>query len=418
MQTDQAGMLAKPIAYLFSSGNMGETLYRAIPKRRRIFCGFSCGLGSLVVPTYIIEISPFHARGAVGCCHQFLLVIGILASSAAGFPLSDVPLWRVNYALVVVPAIIQVCLMPTCVESPRWLINVNRPLDAKAVLERLRSGMSIHREFESIQSAGDEAPLPPATAFMEERDETSKVSPISPTTEACNLDPQIKVHASKKANLSLVGIFRDPAIRPMALMILCLHVIQQLIGMNAVMYYSNQIFAIAFDASMSKVMALCTTVVNFLMTIVAVATIDRMGRRPLLLLAEAGACFFSILLVIGFIFQIPAILVFAVFGYVASFAVGVGPIPWLLPSEMVPTYASSAVGAASTAANWTMNFVIGQTFPILFEWMQGYSFLIFATVALLALVYTYFKLPETKGRSIESIMTSFRAEGLSAAKSP
>jgi hypothetical protein len=182
--------------------------------------------------------------------------------------------------------------------------------------------MSIHREFESILSAGDEAPLPPTSAFMEERDETSKVSPISPTTEAGNLDPQIKVQASKKANLSLVGIFRDPAIRPMALMILCLHVIQQLIGMNAVMYYSNQIFAIAFDASMSKVMALCTTVVNFLMTIVAVATIDRMGRRPLLLLAEAGACFFSILLVIGFIFQIPAILVFAVFGYVASFAVG------------------------------------------------------------------------------------------------
>lgn len=209
--------------------------------------------------------------------------------------------------------------MPTCVESPRWLINVNRPLDAKAALERLRSGMSIHREFDSIQSAGDETQLPPTPIFLEERDETSKVSP---TTEACNLDPQIKVQANKKANLSLVGIFQDPAIRPIALMILCLHVIQQLIGMNAVMYYSNQIFAIAFDDSMSKVMALCTTVVNFLMTIVAVATIDRMGRRPLLLLAEAGACLFSILLVIGFIFQIPAILVFAVFGYVASFAVG------------------------------------------------------------------------------------------------
>ncbi|KAI8339718.1 general substrate transporter [Chlamydoabsidia padenii] len=379
----------------------------------RILCGFSCGLGSLVVPTYIIEISPLHARGAVGCCHQFLLVIGILASSGAGFPLSSVPLWRVNYALVMIPAIVQVCLIPTCVESPRWLMNVNRPLDAKLALERLRYGMSIDREFESIQSADTDDQFQTPTSMQ---DEMRKISPVSPT--AHDLDSQKKTGANKKANLSLVGIFRDPVIRPMALMILYLHVIQQLIGMNAVMYYSNQIFAIAFNDSMSKLMALCTTIVNFLMTIVAVASIDRMGRRPLLLLAESGACFFSILLVIGYIFQIPAMLVFAVFGYVASFAIGVGPIPWLLPTEMIPTYASSAVGAASTSANWTMNFVIGQTFPVIFEWMQGYSFLIFATVALLAFIYTYIKLPETKGRSIESIMCSFKKESSQVMESP
>ncbi|CAO3596171.1 unnamed protein product [Absidia cylindrospora] len=374
----------------------------------RIFCGFACGLGSLVVPSYIIEISTLHARGAVGCCHQFLLVLGILASSGAGFPLSTVPLWRINYALVIFPSLIQVCLIPTCVESPRWLINVNRMKDAQQALQTLRNGMTIDREFQSLQTVDEDHDIPTSPL---EREVMKKVSSSSLVVENLNDEPQSTKKATQKANLSILGIFRDPMIRPLAWTILWLHVIQQLIGMNAVMYYSNQIFSLAFNDSTAKWMAFCTTLVNFLMTIVAVATIDRMGRRPLLLLAESGACFFSLLLVVGFIFQVPGLLVFSVFGYVASFAVGVGPIPWLLPSEMIPTYASSAVGAASTAANWTMNFVIGQSFPIIFEYMHGYSFLIFATVALIAFIFTYVKVPETKGRSIDSIMYSFKKEG-------
>lgn len=99
--------------------------------------------------------------------------------------------------------------------------------------------------------------------------------------------------------------------------------------MNAVMYYSTTIFASAFDVTMSKYMAIATNGVNFVVTIGAVFLVDRMGRRPLLLIAEGGACLFSVLLVVGYACNIPALLVVSVFMYVASFAIGIGPIPWV-----------------------------------------------------------------------------------------
>ncbi|KAG1087296.1 hypothetical protein G6F42_020661 [Rhizopus arrhizus] len=173
------------------------------------------------------------------------------------------------------------------------------------------------------------------------------------------------------------------------------------------MYYSTTIFNLAFDANMSKYMAIVTTVVNFIMTAVAVALIDRMGRRPLLLIANFGACLFSILLVVGYVYQIPALLVVSVFLYVASFAIGIGPIPWLLTSELTPTYASSSVGAIATCVNWSMNFVIGQCFPVIFARIAGYSFVIFAVIAAIAFTFTLIFLPETKGRSLEDIVKGY-----------
>jgi MFS family permease len=178
--------------------------------------------------------------------------------------------------------------------------------------------------------------------------------------------------------------------------------------MNAVMYYSTTIFNMFFDPEMSMYMAIATTGVNFVSTIVSLLLIDRMGRRPLLLIAEAGAGIFSILLIIGYVYNVGALLLVSVFGYVLSFAVGVGPIPWLMTSELTPVYASSSVGAIATATNWAMNFLIGQCFPVIFEAIEGYSFAIFAVVAALAVVFTFFKVPETKGRPVEDIVDDFR----------
>lgn len=97
-------------------------------------------------------------------------------------------------------------------------------------------------------------------------------------------------------------------------------------------------------------------------------------------------------------------MVVAVFGYVLSFAIGVGPIPWMMTSELTHVYASSAVGLVATAMSWAMNFLIGQCFTAIFERIKGYSFAIFAGIAALAIVFTYFKVPETKGRCLEDIV--------------
>lgn len=378
----------------------------------RICCGLSCGLGSLTTPTYVGEISTIKGRGTMGACNQFAVVIGILLASIIGLPLAYVPLWRINFAIVAIPAIAQFFLMAGCVESPRYLITQNRLEEARANLQRLRPGANIEREFyeqvegilgtfaaKAVTNANEVAKSEDKDSF----DKTNLEDGAAPIEAKPNGEDDF-VHPT----LNMIQIFQDPVIRKIAITVILLHVTQQLIGMNAVMYYSTTIFNMSFDADMSKYMAIVTTVVNFVSTIVSLILIDRMGRRPLLLIAEGGACIFSVLLIIGYVYNIGALLVVSVFGYVLSFAIGVGPIPWLITSEMSPVYASSAVGSVATAVNWAMNFLIGQCFPVIFARIEGYSFAIFAAIGAMAFIFTYFRVPETKNRSMEAIFKSFQ----------
>jgi MFS family permease len=367
----------------------------------RIFCGLSCGLGSLATPTYVGEVSTIKARGTMGTCNQFAIVIGILLASVIGLPLAYVPLWRINYAIVAIPAIIQFFLMSTCVESPRYLVSINRIEEAKECLQKLRPGANVDKEFYGIIEG--QLGIAAARAIV------SGVEMSEEKKEAVDIEAEAKSaeETETRESMNLIQIFTDPLIRRITFTVLALHTIQQLIGMNAVMYYSTSIFNMAFDAEMSIYMAIATTCINFGSTIVSLILVDRMGRRPLLLIAEAGACIFSVLLIIGYVYNVGALLIVSVFGYVLSFAIGVGPIPWMMTSELAPTYATSSVGAAGTAMNWAMNFLIGQLFPIIFAAIAGYSFAIFAAVAAIAIVFTYICVPETKGRALEDIVRGF-----------
>ncbi|CDS09633.1 hypothetical protein LRAMOSA10993 [Lichtheimia ramosa] len=400
----------------------------------RLFCGYSCGLGSLTIPTYIGEISTIKSRGAMGTLNQLFITVGILVSSVIGLPTSNVPLWRLNFALVGVPAILQAVLMATCVESPRWLTSKNRFVDAHVALQKLRGrdaivdneyyeilegqggaekAQSIVKREKSVGTTSGDSQCP--TAIIDHLDTKSsnaqesrpdighRVSTADTVIESATTTSTTPVHQA----MNIIDIFRDPLIRRIALRVCALHMIQQLSGMNSVMYYSTTIFNSAFDPSMSKYMAIATNGLNVIITIPSVLLIDRMGRRPLLMIAEFGACLFSVLLVIGYVYSISSLLVVSVFLYVASFAIGIGPIPWLITSELTPTYASSAVGAVATAVNWAMNFVIGQVYPVIFAAIAGYSFAIFAGICFLALLFTFFMLPETKNRSMESIVHDF-----------
>jgi MFS family permease len=363
----------------------------------RLFCGISCGLGSLVIPTYVGEISTIKARGTMGTCNQFAIVIGILLASVVGLPLAYVPLWRINFAIVAIPATAQFFLMAGCAESPRYLISQNRIEEARENLQRLRPNTNINKEFYGMCEGQLGAFAARAIIGALDFDKAKK------DVEYDSLD---SVNEGARKPMNMVQIFIDPLIRRIAFCIISLHATQQLIGMGAVMYYSTTIFNMTFSPDMSKYMAILTTVVNFVATIFSLILIDRMGRRPLLLIAEIGACIFSVLLIIGYVYNIGSLLVVSVFGYVISFAIGVGPIPWMLTSELTPVYASSAVGAVATATNWGMNFLIGQCFPIIFASIKGYSFAIFAVVAAISAIFAYFKLPETKGRSVEDIVRS------------
>ncbi|KAI8887095.1 general substrate transporter [Backusella circina FSU 941] len=370
----------------------------------RVLCGIACGLGSLATPTYVGEVSTVKARGTMGTCNQFAIVIGILLASLIGLPLANVPLWRINYAIVVIPAIAQFFLMASCVESPCYLVSINHMEEARESLQKLRPGANIENEFYAMV----ELQMGIAAASVICNPSTAGQMGIEGEKDIFTSMEYGAKDSGVHESMNMIQIFKDPLIRRIALTVITLHIIQQLIGMNAVMYYSTTIFSMSFDASMSMYMAIVTTTVNFAATILSLILIDRMGRRPLLLIAEIGACIFSILLIIGYVYSIGPLLIVSVFGYVVSFAIGVGPIPWMMASELTPVYASSSVGAIATATNWAMNFLIGQCFPVIFAAIKGYSFAIFAAVAALAIVFTYFKVPETKGRAVEEIVDGFR----------
>ncbi|KAI8973894.1 general substrate transporter [Pilobolus umbonatus] len=404
-------ILFNNLGFIFGGMLIGCAVNTSMFVIGRILCGVACGLGSLTIPTYIGEVSTIGDRGAMGTCNQFFIVIGILLSSVIGLPLANVPLWRLNYAIVAVPAIIQMLLMASCVESPRYLISIDRIEEARKSLIKLRSGASVDNEFFNMVEGhfGTLAAqaltnyFPASTeeelADKEVDEEDNTTLPVPPT--------DVPVSRQQRDNMGVIQIFKDPVIRRITATVVGLHAFQQLVGINAVMYYSTTIFNLAFDAEFSKYMTIVASVVNFVTTAIAVAIIDKMGRRPLLLIANAGAAIFCVLLVLGYVYNVPILLVVSVFCYVASFAIGIGPIPWLMTSEITPTYASSSVGAVATSVNWAMNFIIGQCFPVIFARLAGYSFIIFAMIAVMAFVFTLVFLPETKGRSLEEIVQGF-----------
>lgn len=389
----------------------------------RIFCGLSCGLGSLVIPTYLGEISTRKARGLLGFFNQFFVVTGILLSSVIGLPTATVPLWRVAYAIVAIPAVFQVFAMGTCVESPRWLVSVGRIEDALISLQKLRGTADVTEEFFDIVAG--QLGKKKAARILKANSHEKNVKPVDEgfdnnDGDFDNTTSQFKSHVGsgsdlengedddeQRPNMSIIQIFKDPAIRKITLIVLFHHMIQQLSGMNAVMYYSTTIFEQAVDHQQAQYMAIYTTVVNFGMSIIAMFFIDRVGRRFLLVASELGTTIFSILLVIGYLYNIPNLLIASVFLYVASFAIGIGPVPWMITSEMSPIECSSSVGAVATAMNWAMNFLIGQIFPVIFAAIQGWSFLIFAVICFISACVTFFFLPETKGRAIEDIVAGF-----------
>jgi MFS family permease len=380
----------------------------------RVFCGISCGLGALATTTYVGEISTINGRGAMGSMNQLLVVIGILLSNLIGLPLANVPLWRLNYALVAVPAIAQALLMSMCVESPRYLVSQNRLQEAKVVLQKLRPNADVSNEFQEIvagQRGSEYSEVP-----TDSKAGNNELAPLQQGTEKTmsqefgaeeSAEIGVSPHEKSVEAMSILQLFKHRVVRIITFTVIFLHCTQQLSAINGVMYYSTTIFLSAYDAQTSMYMAIGTSALNLVCTLIQVALIDRVGRRVLLIASQAGACLFCITLVIGGYFVINELLVASVFLFVASFAIGLGPIPWMITSELSPTYAASSMGAIATCANWTMNFLIGLVFPTMMDSLNSFSFVIFGCILFVSTIITILFVPETKGKPIEQVYAEY-----------
>ena len=340
----------------------------------RIIVGAAIGVASFTTPLYISEVSPVKIRGRLVSINQVALTSGIVMSYLVDYALADIQGWRWMLGLAAVPAAILAVGMFWLPESPRWLVSKNLIDSARTVLERIRRTKDVGTELEDIQSS-------------------------------------LAVQS---------GGWRDlftPLVRPALIVGVGLAILQQITGINTVIYYAPMIFEFtgAKSASASILATIGVGVVNVAMTVVALLLVDRVGRRPLLLIGLTGMIIG--LGVLGLAFQLPSlsgslgwIAELSLMLYVGAFAIGLGPVFWLLISEIYPLKIRGVAMSVATSANWGANLFVALTFLTLIQATgRSSTFWIYGLVGIGAWLFTWFYVPETKGRSLEDIESHWKA---------
>jgi sugar porter (SP) family MFS transporter len=338
----------------------------------RFLLGLSVGTASFVAPLYISEVAPPRVRGGLVSFNQLAITSGILLAYIVNFALKGVTdEWRWMLGLAAIPGAVLAVGMLTVPRTPRWLAMKHRDDEAREVLETLRAGdddADVDAELDEIQEEN-------------ERERKTRVREL------------------------FTG-----RLRPMLLIGLALAIAQQFVGVNTVIYYAPTILS---DTGLGNSAALAQTVAvgvtNVVFTIVAVLLLDRLGRRALLLTGTAGLL--VALVVLGVYFSSSTlqsdygwVALAGLLLFIAAFAVGLGPVFWLMISEIFPIGVRSKAMSVCTIANWGANFLVAQTFLSLSNAIsrQGVFFL-YAVLAVASLAFFAQKIPETKNRSLEEI---------------
>jgi MFS transporter, SP family, galactose:H+ symporter len=338
----------------------------------RLLIGIAIGVASMLTPLYLAEIAPAASRGAVTSLNQLCITLGILVSYLVGYAFATTPEgWRWMLGLGAVPGAVLAAGMLVLPESPRWLAGHNRLPEAEAVLRRLRA---------SAVEVADEL----ARLRTDLRREGGRLVPWS----------------------ALLA----PRLRPALIVGVGLAMFQQITGINTVIYFAPQIFQAAglSSASVSILATAGVGAVNVALTLVSIWLIDRAGRRALLLLSLGGMAVTLLVLAAGFAIgtsgALAWITVLSVAAYVAFFAVGLGPVFWLLIAEIFPLAVRGRAMSLATISNWGFNLLVTVTFLSLIDLFgRPGTFLVYGVLTLVAVVFTAVLVPETKGRSLEEI---------------
>jgi sugar porter (SP) family MFS transporter len=308
-------------------------------------------------------------RGALVSLNQLAITAGILVSYLADYGLADTKNWRLMFGLAAIPAVLLFTGMLFQNESPHWLVMRGRDDEARKVLTRLRDNPQV---------------------IDAEISEVRKVSGI-PTQ-------------------GIRDVFAKN-IRPLVMIGVLLAVFQQITGINTVIYYAPSLLQGAGFGDHAALLAnVVNGAVNVGMTIVAIRLLDRVGRRKLLLSGTAGMAIGMFVTAFSFIDGSDlkgALAVTAVLGlliYTGSFAIGLGPVFWLLIAEIYPLTIRGAAMSVATIANWAANFVVTISFLTLLNAIGGAGvFFLFGGLTLVALIFFARKVPETKGRSLQQL---------------
>jgi len=362
---------AAPELGMFARGEMAVLVSFIV---FRITGGVGIGLASVLSPMYIAEVSPAGVRGKLVSWNQMAITLGILIVYIVNYRIAlmgDTAWnittgWRWMFASMAFPALLFFALLWLVPESPRWLVRSGREHNALDVLSRLNGRAAAEKELAEIKS--------------------TLANPAS-----------VRL-LSFGAGVLIIGML--------------LSVFQQTTGIQVMMYYAPEIIKnMGQSANSAMFQSILVGAVNVIFTVIAIYTVDRVGRKPLLLAGSALMALF--LLTLGFCFytnQMGVVSLVSVLGFVAVFAFSWGPVTWVLLSEIFPNAIRGKAMAIAVAVQWMMNYAASSTFPLLDRsaWSvkifnHSLPFLLFGIMALLSLVFVWKFVPETKGKSLEEM---------------
>jgi MFS transporter, SP family, galactose:H+ symporter len=366
-------------AGLFILGAVIEALAPNVPVLvfGRLAAGFGVGVAAVAAPLYAAELAPAAQRGRFVSAYQLAITVGIFVAYFVDQALAGPDGWRAMFAVSAVAGVLLALAVLSALESPRWLVKIGRPDDARNNLVALGAENDSDARLAAIQKS-----------LRLEHEATSWTDVFAP-----------RWRTPLKIGLGLA-------------------VLQQITGINAIIYYSDNIFSAAgFTTPEAQTAATTWAIgaVNVLATFIAIAFIDRLGRRPLLIAGLVGMGLS--LAAVGFAFAqsgkigggAGVITLVALVVFIISFAFSLGPVTWTVINEIYPGEVRGRAVAVATAVNWGAAFLVSGFFLSVVNAIgQAYTFWLFAAFCVLGLIWVYFGVPETRGRSLEEIEASWR----------
>jgi len=365
---------AMPEMFLGTLGELDHT-FSTVFIVYRIIGGIGVGLASMLSPLYIAEIAPANSRGKLVSFNQLAIVGGFMVVYFVNYFISrsggsDEWLntfgWRWMFASEVIPAALFLGLLFFVPDTPRSLVLRNKPIEALKVLVKVNGEKEGNRVLTEIEAS---------------------------------INDKTSGHMFSFGWLVIaVGVL--------------ISVFQQFVGINVVLYYAPEIFkTIASGTDSALFMTIIVGVVNFLFTIIAVKSVDKYGRKPLMVIGAAGMA--VAMLSLGFVFFCGAtgyLALFCMMLYVASFAMSWGPVTWVLLAEIFPNKIRGKALAVAVAAQWISNYLVSLTFPIMNDnsyltglFNHGFAYWVYGVMSILALLFILKYVPETKGKTLEEM---------------